>query len=396
MQQEPDKNIAPEAALERRILHGLALEWDIALWHLDAAVRERAQKPTFSLRDMGRHLGTWSFNRKEISLNRKFVMAHPWAAVREVLHHEMAHQIADEALGGQDETAHGPLFRQACRCLRIDSAATANYAGLLDSPHAGAIISEDRVLIRIRKLLALAKSQNAYEADAAMLKAHELIAKYHVDLLLLETKLSYISRLVSTPELRHTREKYQLASLLQTFYFVQGIWVPVYVIEKGRMGRALEISGTTQDVDLAAYVYDFVLGFIDSQWRIYSRNGAHSRQRKIDFAVGVVAGFHDKLTSQKKHLLQTESTYALIEREDPCLKNFMAYKHPRTARVHHRPIMPDCGVLTDGIEIGRKLVVFRGITEKKHGMERLPMPEKRAPAGSSRTHPLLDRKDIDS
>jgi hypothetical protein len=370
-----DPNILMEATLERRILRGLALEWEIALWHLDATTRKRAQKPTLSLRNMGRCLGTWSLNRKEISLNRQFVMTHPWAAVREVLHHEMAHQIADEVLGGQDETAHGPLFREACRCLRIDSAATATYSGLLDSPQAGADSDEDRVLIRIRKLLALAKSQNAHEADAAMLKAHELIAKYHVDLLRLEIKRSYVSRLVSTPELRHTREKYQLAALLQAFYFVQGIWVPVFVIEKGKMGRALEISGTARDVDLAAYVYDFVLGFIDSQWQIYSRGGSHRRQRKIDFAVGVVAGFHDKLNSQKKHLIQTASSYALIEREDPCLKNFMAYKHPRTARFHHKPMMPDREILRDGIEIGRKLVVFRGITEKKQGLERLPMPE---------------------
>jgi hypothetical protein len=391
MQRKPDPDISIETALERRILHGLALEWDIALWYLDAAVRQRAQKPTFSLRNMGHRLGTWSLNRKEISLDRQFVMTHPWAAVREVLHHEMAHQIADEVLGGQDETAHGPLFRQACRYLRIDSAATANYAGLTDSPPATPDYCEDRVLSRIRKLLSLAKSQNAHEADAAMLKAHELIAKYHVDLLRLEIKRSYVSRLVSTPELRHTREKYQLASLLQTFYFVQGIWVPAYVIEKGKMGRALEISGTARDVDLAAYVYDFVLGFIESQWRIYSRGGSHRRRRKIDFAVGVVAGFHEKLNSQKKHLIQTESTYALMEREDPCLKNFMAYKHPRTARVHHKPMLPDRGVLTDGIEIGRKLVVFRGIAEKKHGMERLPMPEKKVPAGSSRPNPLLDR-----
>jgi predicted SprT family Zn-dependent metalloprotease len=375
MRIKKDEPIAIKAALERRMLHGLALEWDIALWHLEAAIRERVLKPRFSLRDMGRRLGTWSLNRKEISLNRQLVMNHPWAAVREVLHHEMAHQIADEVFGGQDETAHGPLFKEACRSLRIDSVATATYAALDDLPHAGQDCCEDRVLVRIRKLLALAKSQNAHEAEAAMLKAHELITKYHVDLLLLETKRSYASRLVSTPELRHTREKYQLSSLLQEFYFVQGIWVPVFVVEKGKMGRALEISGTAEDVDLAAYVYDFVIGFINSQWQIYSRGSSPRSQRKIDFAVGVLAGFRGKLDSQKKRLIRTEATYALIEREDPHLVAYMAYKHPRTTRVHHKPIMQDSKTLSDGIEIGRKLVVFRGITEKKHGTQRLPMLE---------------------
>ncbi|MFH0726261.1 MAG: DUF2786 domain-containing protein [Pseudomonadota bacterium] len=364
-----------ESALERRMLHGLSLEWDIALWHLEPAVRERVHKPAFGLKDMERRLGTWSMNRREISLSRQFVMTHPWSAVRDVLHHEMAHQIADEAFGAQDETAHGPLFKKACRCLRIDSGASAHYPGLTDSPIGEQNSCEDRVLVRIRKLLALAKSQNAHEADAAMLKAHELIAKYHVDLLLLETKRSYVSRLVSTPELRHTREKYQLSSLLQEFYFVQSIWVPVYVIEKGKMGRALEISGTARDVDLAAYVYDFVIGFIDSQWRSYSCDNSRGHLRKLDFAIGILAGFRDKLDSQKKQLIRAVSTYALIERADPHLVTYMANKHPRTTRVHHKPMMQDSKILTDGIEIGRKLVVFRGIAQKKHGTELLPMPE---------------------
>jgi hypothetical protein len=381
---KPDPAIIIEQALERRILHGLSLEWDIALWHLETAVRARLKKPGFSLRDMGRRLGSWSPDRKEISLNRQFILNYPWAAVREVLHHEMAHQIADEALGGRNETAHGPLFKNACRCLRIDSAATAAYPGLMEIPEAGQDSCEDRILIRIKKLLALAKSQNAHEADAAMLKAHELIAKYHVDLLLLETKRAYVSRIISVPELRHTREKYILASLLQDFYFVQGIWVPVYVLEKGKMGRALEISGTAQDVDLAAYVYDFVIGFINSRWQVYTHSDCRRHQRKIDFAVGVVAGFRDKLNSQKKRLLQMESSYALIEQKDFSLINYLAYKHLRTTRVHHKPIVQNVDVYTDGIEIGRKLVVFRGITEKKHGSECLPMPEKKMPGSRSR------------
>jgi hypothetical protein len=375
MQTNQDETRPIEAILERRMLHGLSLEWDIAMWHLEPAVREQVRKPAFSFRDMARRLGTWSLNRREISLSRQFVLTHPWAAVRDVLHHEMAHQIADEAFGAKDETAHGPLFKEACRRLRIDSAATANYLGLTDSPIGEQDRCEDRVLVRIRKLLALAKSQNPHEADAAMLKAHELIAKYHVDLLLLETKRSFVSRLVSTPELRHTREKYQLSSLLQEFYFVQGIWVPVYVIEKGKMGRALELSGTARDVDLAAYVYDFVIGYIDRQWRIYSCDNSRKPLQKTDFAIGILAGFRGKLNSQKKHLIRTESSYALIERADPHLATYMAHKHPRTRRVHHKPMMQDSKVLTDGIEIGRKLVVFRGIAQKKHGTEQLPEPE---------------------
>lgn len=365
-----------ESALECRILHGLSLEWEMALCDVDAFIRCQVKKPLFSLHDRRRRLGSWSPEKKEISLNRQFVREYPWAAVRNVLHHEMAHQIADEVFEGGGETAHGQSFQRACRYLRIDTRASASYSTLDDMAATGLSAPEDRMVVRIRKLLALAQSQNPHEAEAAMLKAHELLAKYHVDLLLLETKRDYVSCLISKPALRHTREKYLLASLLQDYYFVQGIWVPAYVVDRGKMGRALEVSGSAQDVDMAAYVYSFVLNFINRQWVVYRRGAARPR-RKIDFAVGVVVGFREKLDAQKERLKTTASTYALIEREDPDLTQYMATKYPRTCSVSHKSFLQDPAVLSDGMDIGRKLVISKGITEATAGGRLLPTPRRR-------------------
>lgn len=368
-----------EHALECRILHGLSLEWELALWNVAAHIRSQLKKPLFSLDDRRRRLGSWSPEKKVISLNRQFVREYPWAAVRNVLHHEMAHQIADEVFDGGSETAHGQSFQRACRYLRIDARASASYTTLDDMAATGGNAPEDRTVVRIRKLLALAKSQNPHEAEAAMLKAHELLAKYHVDLLLLETKRDYVSRLISKPALRHTREKYLLASLLQDYYFVQGIWVSAFVLDRGKMGRALEVSGSEQDVDMAAYVYSFVLNFIDRQWAAY-RRGASRPLRKIDFSVGIVAGFKEKLDAQKERLKKVASTYALIEREDPCLTQYMATKYPRTYQVNHKSFLQDPAVLSDGMDIGRKLIISKGITETTAAGRLLPMRRRKHPA----------------
>ena len=49
--QKPKKILIQEE-LERRILHGLACEWEVARWVLSASDREKLRKPLFSLCDM--------------------------------------------------------------------------------------------------------------------------------------------------------------------------------------------------------------------------------------------------------------------------------------------------------------------------------------------------------
>jgi hypothetical protein len=227
------------------------------------------------------------------------------------------------------------------------------------------------MLIRIQKLMALAQSQNVHEAEAAMLKAHRLMARYHVDLLRLTEKRGFVTHLVSTPALRHSREKYSLAALLQDYYFVQGIWVPAYVLDKGRVGRALEISGMARDVELAAYVFDFVLGFIDRRWHAYRRDARGRGLRKLDFAEGVVTGFRETLERQKRHLADTEPAYALVLKEDAELVAYMKHRHPRTGRIYHGEILQDAAVFSDGVAAGRKLVISKGIREETQDFGRL-------------------------
>ena len=147
--------------------------------------------------------------------------------------------------------------------------------------------------------MSLAKSTNRHEAESAMTKAHELMRKYNIDLLNKSSHRNFVSMFIGSPALRHHREEYHLANLLQKYYFVQGLWVSSYVLAKGKMGRVFEISGVPENVKIASYVYDFVKNTIDRHWRHYNRQGTLNRYRKTDFAVGLVEGFCNKLADQK-------------------------------------------------------------------------------------------------
>ena len=118
--------------------------------------------------------------------------------------------------------------------------------------------------------MALAESPNLHEAEAAMAKAHALDGEIQSPTVMEEGRSSFETVSLGRSALRHPAEEYALAHLLQEFYFVQGIWVSAFVLEKKRMGRVLEISGTLPNLQVAGYVYDFVSRFIRSQWREYN------------------------------------------------------------------------------------------------------------------------------
>lgn len=353
-----------QAALERRILHGLACEWDNALAVLPPAQTAGLRKPLFGLSDTRTRFGTWSGVRREIRISRRLAFEHSWEAVRAVLRHEMAHQYAEQVLGvaPSDEAPHGPAFQRACAVLRADPAASGRFPPLAGRPPEAAHTAADRILERVQKLMALADSRNRHEAEAAMAKAHELIARYNVDLCAHRPERRFVSAFAGRPALRHNRDAYHLAHLLQAFYFIEGLWIPAYVVAKGRMGRVLEISGTRENVDIALYVHACVRRYIDTEWGGYNPDRRLNHYRRIDFAVGVIEGFQAKL----KERLQADDgpTAALVKSGDPLLKGYMTQRHPYTRRFSRAGAQQDADVLRDGMRSGRRLVIARGIEEK--------------------------------
>jgi hypothetical protein len=347
--------------LEGRILHGLACEWENACWVLSSQDRVKMRQPLFSLSDMTTRLGIWSGEKKEISISRSLALNHAWKDVREVLVHEMAHQYADQVLHTASESPHGPGFKRACGALRIDPKSSAGFKPLSDQTDN----HRDRILNRIKKLMSLAESRNRHEAEAAMAKAHELMKTYNIKRLHETTQRDFVSAFIGSPALKHRREEYYLANLLLEFYFVEGLWISAYVLEKGKMGRVLEISGTIENVEMAAYVYDFVQNYIDMQWNRYNRSQGLNRYRQTDFAVGVIQGFANKLRNREQKKTKAGFETSIVKVEDPLLRDFMAYKYPHTKSFRRTARNRNDKIVQDGYDIGEKLVISRGIVQRQ-------------------------------
>ena len=366
-----DTKMQAQQDLEQGILHGIASEWEAARLCLKPDIQPLIRKPTFALADLKSQWGSWSPAKRQITLSRRLALYYPWDSIRDVLHHEMAHQIANELFNATAQAPHGSAFRQACKLLRIDSTASSDYRPLQDRLSNDHSSVYDKRMLRIKKLLALAESKNRFEAEAAMTKAHELIARHNIELNHQPDKRQFLSIFVGSPALRHPREDYHLANLLQDFYFVCGIWVPAYVLEKQKMGRVLEICGTDQNLKMADYVHDFIRTFIEAQWSAYNRDRGLNRYRKTDFAVGIIEGFRDKLESNTNRKKAPKNILALIQKGDPQLKKYYQFRYPHTASIQRAASRQNVRVLRDGRKVGQKLIIARGICERKTSRPRL-------------------------
>jgi len=366
-----DLNIRIQEKLEHRIIHGLTCEWEAALWVLDPDERGLLRKPFISIRDLSSQWGYWSGQKKELCLGRDLVLSHAWDSVREVLLHEIAHQYAEQVLGAHNERPHGPAFQQACRRLRANPDASGDYRPLRERIANEPTDINNKILRRIKKLLSLAQSCNPHEAESAMLKAHELIAKYNIDLCREDIQRDYTSVFAGKPALRHRREEYHLAHLLQDYYFVHGLWVSTYMLDKGKMGHVLEISGTSQNIRIASYVYDFVKNYIHSQWESFNLDKGLNRYRQTDFAVGIIEGFRTRLKAKHKKFSARHDQTALVAKEDPLLKAYLSYKYPHTVTLRQNVYNQDQTVWNAGIKAGKKLIISKGISERSHAIKLL-------------------------
>ncbi len=361
-----NKKIRLQQKLERSILHGLSCEWDAALWNLENEHRGLMKKPLLSLKDMKNKLGYWSGDKRVICLNRNFVLTRPWDDICDVFFHEIAHQFSEEVLGAHNETAHGKTFQKACFLLRANPKASGYYQPLHDQIAEKNATHEDKMMLRIKKLLALAESSNQYEAEAAMAKAYALIKKYHIDRLSIVKQRNYVSIFLGNPALKHFREACHLAALLTDFYFVEGIWTSAYVVEKEKMGRVLEISGTVQNVRIADYVHDYICNYIDISWDHYNKNKGLNRYRKTDYAIGIIEGFRAKLESQTFASNSANANHSLVKIEDPLLRKYFEYKYPHTTHRYRNVSSQDENVLNAGVKAGRDLIISKGISKKSN------------------------------
>ncbi|KKO17971.1 MAG: SprT-like family protein [Candidatus Brocadia fulgida] len=327
---------------------------------------EDMRPPNYELAHSGVTLGRWKGGcHRRLSISIVLINTYSWEYVQEVLYHEMVHQYVEEILGICEEVPHGEAFRRVCQEKGIDPTATGDLHVWMEKRGSRCTVSSGnhQILDKVHKLLALAQSPNEHEAQTAMTKAHELLLRYNLSLLDTQTKGNYLHKQIGEIG-RRDPAKSTVSAILCKYFFVEVIWTFGYDQHRNRRGRVLEIYGAPENVEMAEYVYHYLLNVSELLWKEYKgKNMINGNRHRRTFIYGLLEGFYHKLEDSGRENVSQK----LVWKGDPQLREYYQQRNPRRTRASSRYSRTCQNAYNSGVFQGKKLIIHKGIRESGDG-----------------------------
>ncbi|PCJ51734.1 MAG: hypothetical protein COA79_25455 [Planctomycetota bacterium] len=319
---------------------------------------DKLKKPIFDLFSGTGKWGYWDENSRTIGINISLFENYSWETVIYVLKHEMAHQYSYEILSGQNEKPHGEGFQKACLILSIPGYATCEF-----NEDVSEIAEHKSIVKKVKKMFALAQSANENESKIAMVMANRLLLKHNISLIDDDMSQDYLSCFLGEMSGRTSNEKVLISNILNDYFFVEVIWVPSYDVERDVKGSRLQIFGSKENVEIAEYVYHFLINQSIHLWEQYKRlNRLKGNRSKKSFVLGLLSGFSDKLKIEKS----SNKERGLIWLGDKKLDDYFNKANPRVTHASKSSSNVNGDVLSDGRQKGRSLTLAFGIKNKSN------------------------------
>lgn len=172
---------------------------------------------------------------------------------------------------------------------------------------------------KIRKLLALAESNNEHEAKAALLKAKELMAAHKIEEIdLIDAASRQVKRIVTEFEYTKRGEWWigSLANIIAENYCCRSAGTKYYNSQK----RTIIFVGLEGDVDVCAKIFEYAVNTARSCGKTYLKklNGwqyytsAEKNRIKNSYAIGFARGVKVAFEEQKEQKEQSEIGWGLV------------------------------------------------------------------------------------
>lgn len=325
-------------------------------------------RPVIEIVDVASYWGKWLAETGTISLSQALLDSQPWDAVLNVLKHEMAHQLVAEVFDGKPD--HGADFKRACEILGLPARfrrASSTIAGTVPGESDHPTTETERILQKIRKLLALTDSSNEHEALLAMQKARQLLDRYNLDEELHQDKdtATYVNLLINLKRKRLECYHRAICSLLIEYFHAKIVITPLYDAQDLTTYRCIDIMGRDGNVKIAGYVYHFLMERLPILWHKHRATNRGVKNGRNSYWLGVLNGFREGLANDLPKGEKEQETIATSKAKlpttinnDPALTRFIASRYPKLQNSRNRTTRVDM----DHFEAGRKdgrLLKFR-------------------------------------
>lgn len=349
------------------------------------------------LMDSETHWGKWDPITRTIWVARKLVASYSWFHVVSILRHEMAHQWVDEMAPFHGYVPagapHGELFQRACRMLGVPaefSQASSDLQSISpDWRERPRDAETDRLMDKVRKLLALGTSSNEHEALLAMNKVRELHARYNLSQSRVAPRTDrHAHRVIEVGKRRMEAHHNKIAGILVGHFFVRVIHHRDFNVHAGERRPTLEIIGTRENVLMAEYVYHFLIRETEVllDGIVQSRGGKLSRVERKSARLGILQGFSDKLQAAERERPPSVPGMASSSRgtslsvigqaiqeagRDDALDHYISGVYPRLGTRSGSRSLIDERSFSAGRQAGKGITLHRPVTDSDGNRGRL-------------------------
>lgn len=256
------------------------------------------------------------------------LMYRPREMLYAIIRHEIAHYITFMEYGPYI-SSHGPEFRAFCHKMGWGETVYRATTCLEDEVENGAI-EESAILRKVQKLMALASSSNAHEAEQALIKSRELLIKHQLEAHQIEgasEEKVCLKRLMK--QKREDAKMRAIAKIVETF-FVNVVY------KRGEGFIVLEILGQAAHVEIAEYVASVLTHELENLWDQTKRTHRHLKGQvaRNSFFLGIARGYCQKIQALKQELNpETTRTLMVLEKQLTDAKNLV---YPRLSTSYSR------------------------------------------------------------
>ncbi|MBF0206997.1 MAG: DUF2786 domain-containing protein [Oligoflexia bacterium] len=312
-----------------------------------------------------------------IVLNKSLIYLAKPTFLKNILRHELAHMVTSLYYKNIPLPDHGEEFKSVCRQYGWSDPSITSACADVEEENAAleGDLESERVLDRVKKLLALGSSDNVHEAELAMLRANQLLLKHNLDRLTFsgisgvsgvsgarrsvefseEKDCVYMARVLTAK--RNSAKMQAISEILRTFL--------VYPVFSCRLKEVcLEVTGERANVQLAEYVANFLDRELDRMWEhARMEQGLSGAGAKCSFIRGVSRGYCERVEKNKIQDYTEVEQLALAKlNKDLNQKSSWVYDRLHT---HRYAGVSDMDSLLAGKSAGRSLNIRPGVTDNE-------------------------------
>jgi hypothetical protein len=226
---------------------------------------------------------------------------------------------------------------------------------------------------KIKKLLRLARDGAASPAEAAVAleRAMDLMARHNIEVSELDLDAEterFVTERVRVGA-RLSEAKYLIGNLVMTYFPVRLTIFSKYGFKRGRLvpEKELAFMGTEQDVAIAIYVFDFLVGASSRAMSAYVAGEKKARRRatprkKAGFLQGWVYGVASRLKRPEATAALGEGKAIILKRRETALAAYAREQFPNAGEIDREKKKTNDDALTAGWIEGRKTTVRTPVT----------------------------------